>query len=200
MLLAILHYLKPCTIFFYVHKIYLIFIFFFHGLCCYAQQVKDYEDYCEPYEAVYSVLSNLDNNLTTRLSETDSLIQIVIEEGVKLKREICFNNYCIDSCYNIKIPRSIFHKVSLGKWLELSFSSQKQGIYIKSSIDTIYETQFRMPHCTSVIDPPTYITDACSLHFSSKKSSKGEQLILINGTTYSIAKRKDGTTVLRKED
>jgi len=183
-----------------LNRIYPIFIFFCHWLCCYAQQVKDYEDYCEPYEAVYSVLSNLDSSLETRLSEADSLLQIAQIEGEKLKREICFNNYCIDGCYSINIPRSIFYKVSLGKWMEFGFLSKKHDILLNPSIDTIYETRFRMPHCTLVIDPPTYITDACSLHFSSKKSSKGEQLILINSTVYSIAKRKDGTTVLRKMD
>jgi hypothetical protein len=93
-----------------LNKIYPIFVFFYAGLC-YAQQAKNPVDYqqkkdsidyfCERYESVYSVLSNLDSSLGTRLSEVDSLFQIVIIEGEKLKREICFNYYCIDGCYNI---------------------------------------------------------------------------------------------------
>ena len=183
-----------------LNKIYPMLVLLHAGLC-YTQKTEfSMDSYCEPYEAVYSVLSNLDGDLEIRLSQADSLLQIAIEEGEKLDREICFNNYCIDGCYNINIPRSIFYKVPYGKWIEVAGYSKKNNIMLNPSTDTIYEIRNRMPSCTIITDPPTYIRDACSLHFSSKKSKKSEQIILINDTAYKIVKRKDGSTVLRKAD
>jgi len=190
-----------------LNKIYLIFTFIFIG-----QSHADWTDYIiddrrsdkfsNIYEyVVYSVLSDLDDELENELIKSDSLIQIIIEEFEKLRRkEVCENKYCIDGCDDIRLPQNLFYKLPLGKWFELWKYAEKNKITI-STIDTLYEERCR-PNVTNcpikIIEIPLKIIDACFLHFSSKKSSKGEQIILINNTAYRIVKKKNGNTVLRK--
>jgi hypothetical protein len=64
--------------------------------------------------------------------------------------------------------------------------------------DTLYEERCSSPNLVIIIDPTLDVVDMCSLRFLSEILPTGEQVILINGTAYRIAKRKDDTTILRK--
>ena len=173
---------------------YFVFMFFYIGYCH-----AIWDDTWDKCSVPYSVLLSIDSNLTVKLGRSDSLIDVVLEESKKLHRNVCQGNYCIDSCHTASIPQSLAYEIPLGRWLKLVESAKSINTAINPRRDTLYEPR-RCPDNEIIIDPPMYIINACSLHFSSKILPNGKQIILINGSSYSIVKKDDGTSVLRKMD
>ena len=182
-----------------LNKIFPLLLFFFAEL--YSACIGCEENLCDSYYVVHSILS-MDDKLAFNLSKADSLAQIMTEEARKFQhREICLNQHCIfNGCGRfIRFPKNLHSKLPQDKWIELwGYANDNNGIYLLPA-DTLYEERCRQLGAVTVTDPPLALTDSCSLRFSSEISPSGEQIILINGTAYRIAKRKDGSNVLRKE-
>jgi hypothetical protein len=149
------------------------------------------------YQVPYSILLHLDTNVLEELRVSDSLGQIIIQEIKRKQQKVCVDDYCIDSCFNVVMPQSIFYPQQSIELYDLIMTAREMHIQL-SMHDTLYS--FHSIGGTIIIDPPIQIIDACAIHFSSKKDSNGEMIILINDTPYRIVKRKDGSRVLRKAD
>lgn len=200
-----------------LNKIYSILIFIF-AVQSYAQTDSIDNYYWTEHgfydRVAYSVLFDVDKDTEIELSKADSLTQAIIKEIEKIKlRKVllsfpakdCYSDKCDEreiypkNCNDIIFPNKLFLKLSQNKQDTLKAIAKKSNLFLTLT-DSLYEDLLPndITKTRYVIHAKSGQVDTfCSIYFSSKKSVRGEQVILINGVPYRIAKKKDGSTVLR---
>jgi len=174
----------------------------------------------------FSTLLDIDSSLLNSILSSDSLFEVFLFELDKLPMEDELTYLLTGGlleCDLFIFPETIFKSFSIKKQLQLQNRYCKNKFFRVSNyiFDIAYYKSIQVSNETCGADTimmeyshpaikyffnrkdicvSPAIANACALHFSSKVLSNGKQIILINGTAYSIAKRKDGTTILRKED
>jgi hypothetical protein len=182
----------------------------------------------DPGHYKYSLL-DIDSAMLAYIFSSDSLFEVIVSEIDKLPPKDSTTYYLTNGlreCSIIAFPKTLLKYLSKkeqgqiqerfgrNKFFHISDDISYTACYIGTDCaeeicatdiltnyspyifpETIILSEHRVGICVSPI-----IANACALHFSSETSSDGEIVILINSTIYHIAKRKDGSTVLRKVD